>query len=132
MPDEAALARGWFLKAASDLSAARRLLEGEGPYDTSCFHAQQAVEKLLKGFLAYHGREIPRIRNVEELQSICLGITPELSLSDLDLAELTAFAVEMRYDFDFWPDAATAAQAFALAERVRGIVLGALPPTARP
>jgi HEPN domain-containing protein len=48
MQDSRAHARGWFLKAESDLTAARRLLDTEGPYDTVCFHAQQAVEKLLK------------------------------------------------------------------------------------
>lgn len=132
MPDESALARGWFLKADSDLSAARCLLEGEGPFDTSCFHAQQAVEKLLKALLASRGREIPRTHNVEDLQHLCMRMEPSLTLGELDLADLTSFAVEMRYDFDFWPDRATAAQALDLAESVRTIVLSAVPPAARP
>jgi len=41
MADRISHARGWFLKAESDLSAARRVLDGEGPFDTACFHAQQ-------------------------------------------------------------------------------------------
>lgn len=40
-----ALVRGWFRKADSDLADARRTTASEGPYDTACFHAQQAVEK---------------------------------------------------------------------------------------
>ncbi len=47
MADKNSHARGWFLKAESDLSAARRILEGEGPYDRACFHLQQAAEKFL-------------------------------------------------------------------------------------
>jgi HEPN domain-containing protein len=49
----------WLAKAENDLLniennlSARRL-----PWDTICFHAQQAAEKLLKGFLVFHGREV--------------------------------------------------------------------------
>ena len=52
MPDRFELARGWFLKAESDLITARHMVESDGPYDTACFHAQQAAEKYLKGLLA--------------------------------------------------------------------------------
>jgi HEPN domain-containing protein len=57
MKDRLALARGWFRKADSDLTDARRTAASEGPYDTACFHAQQAVEKYLKGFLAWKSLE---------------------------------------------------------------------------
>jgi HEPN domain-containing protein len=60
MADRSTHARGWFLKGESDLSAAHRILDGEGPYDTACFHAQQAAEKFLKGFLALKDQPIPR------------------------------------------------------------------------
>ena len=53
MKDAAALAQGWFRKADSDLADATRTVVSEGPYDTACFHAQQAVEKCLKGYLAF-------------------------------------------------------------------------------
>jgi HEPN domain-containing protein len=52
MKDRSVLARGWFRKGDSDLADARRTTASEGPYDTACFHAQQAVEKYLKGVLA--------------------------------------------------------------------------------
>jgi HEPN domain-containing protein len=52
MPDRFELARGWFLKAESELNTSRHMMVGEGPYDTACFHAQQAAEKYLKGLLA--------------------------------------------------------------------------------
>ncbi|MBH0179484.1 MAG: HEPN domain-containing protein [Nitrospira sp.] len=60
MKDKSALAQGWFRKADSDLADARRTVASEGPYDTACFHAQQAVEKYLKDVLAWRSLEIPR------------------------------------------------------------------------
>lgn len=58
MNDRCDLARGWLLKARSDLHACRRTLETDGPYDTTCFHAQQAIEKALKALLAFHGQPV--------------------------------------------------------------------------
>ena len=60
MKDQTDLARGWLTKARSDLVTITLVLEGPGPFDTACFHAQQAIEKTLKAFLAFHGRPIPR------------------------------------------------------------------------
>ncbi|MCX7792282.1 MAG: hypothetical protein N2378_16735 [Chloroflexaceae bacterium] len=45
---------------------------------------------------------------------------------------MTPYAVQLRYDPDFWPDQATAAEALALAERVRAVVLAVLPQAAHP
>jgi len=78
MKDNAEHACGWFLKAESDLATARRMLAGDGPYDTSCFHAQQAVEKMLKGLLAFNGQVLPHTHNLEDLQQLCIAALPEL------------------------------------------------------
>lgn len=59
MPDRVAHVRGWFMKGNSDLNTAKRMIEGNGPYDTACFHAQQACEKYLKGVLALAEKPIP-------------------------------------------------------------------------
>ena len=57
MADRSSHARGWFLKAESEIAAARRVLDGEGPYDTACFHfefwpsrntAQDALDLVLE------------------------------------------------------------------------------------
>jgi HEPN domain-containing protein len=53
MSDQTDLARGWLRKSYSDLAAARRILSGEGPYDTAYFHSQQATEKTFKALLVY-------------------------------------------------------------------------------
>lgn len=95
------MAQGWFRKGNSDLADARRTIESDGPYDTACFHAQQAVEKYLKGFLAWRGLEIPRTHDLEELQMQCLQEEEIKPLRVFDLTELTGYAVELRYDAEF-------------------------------
>jgi HEPN domain-containing protein len=120
--------RGWLAKAAGDLVAASTLLEGNGPYDIVCFHAQQAVEKTLKAYLAFSARPIPKTHDLEELQRLTLEIEPLSELAELDLAEITDYAVAVRYDLEFWPDQKTAAEALALAEQVQLLILEILPP----
>ena len=131
MPDKFELARGFFLKAESDLNTAQRMAESDGPYDTACFHAQQPAEKYLKGLLAFQGEPFPRTHNLEELQHRGEAL-PAWPLAGLDLTQLSSYAVEVRYDFEFWPDRQTAQEAIALASDVRRMVLGAVPPAAHP
>lgn len=132
MRDKLDHARGWFRKGESDLLTARRALASEGPYDTACFHAQQVAEKYLKGLLAFLEQPIPRTHNLEELQQLCIALAPGLPLSTVDLAELTPFAVELRYDFEFWPDRETAEHALNLAEHVRAAILATVPQEVHP
>jgi HEPN domain-containing protein len=130
MRDELTLARGWFLKAESDLNTAKRMAESDGPYDTACFHAQQAVEKYLKGLLAFRGKPFHHTYNLE-LQHVGEAL-PAWALAALDLAELSSYAAEVRYDFDFWPDRRTTQEAVRLASEVRRRALDAVPQNARP
>jgi HEPN domain-containing protein len=132
MRDKFDHARGWFLKAESDLNTAKRMLESAGPYDTACFHAQQVAEKYLKGLLAFMEQPIPRTHNLEELQQLCMTLVPTLHLADIDLAELTPYAVQLRYDFEFWPDRETAEQALHMAELLCATVLATVPKEAQP
>ena len=98
---------------------------GSGPYDAVCFHAQQAAEKALKALLALADAPIPRTHNLEDLQAQCLELPPVTSASGLealDLSELTPFAVEARYDIEFWPERDEADDAVAMAARVHAAV----------
>ena len=123
------LALGWIRKADSDLSDARRTIASEGPYDTACFHAQQAAEKYLKALLAFRERPIPRTHDLDELALSCDQLDPSLRLSELELGELTGHGVESRYDVEFWPRRETAAETAAVAERVRSLILPLIPTT---
>ena len=60
MKEELEEAQGWFHKAESDLATARRTAASEGPYDTACFHAQQAAEKYLNRRFFDPGPSAPR------------------------------------------------------------------------
>ena len=85
--------------AAKDL----RALAGMGDAGTFAdeifgFHAQQAVEKTLKAWIAALDQEYPLTHNLARL----LAILEEqgAQVEDFwDLTEYTAFAVEFRYDF---------------------------------
>ncbi|RRR69708.1 MAG: HEPN domain-containing protein [Candidatus Viridilinea halotolerans] len=128
MSEHIDLVRGWFRKGDSDLKSAKLIVSGEGPFDTVCFHAQQAAEKYLKGFLTYAGQPFPFTHNLEELRLCCAFVNPAPDLADVNLTILTPYAVQMRYDADFWPDQATAQEAIDLAEHVRSAILAVLPP----
>ncbi len=134
MNDEGSHARAWLAKAESDRLAARRLLAAGGPFDAVCFHAQQACEKALKAVLASAGTEIPRTHNLEELQVSSVKLLPASAasiLGSLDLSELTPYAVEIRYDAEFWPDRDTADAAVACADRVADLISAWLVETVR-
>jgi HEPN domain-containing protein len=61
-------AHQWLRKARNDLITAERIIHyPNGPTDTACFHAQQTVEKALKGLLTYHGISFPRIHHLVRL-----------------------------------------------------------------
>lgn len=124
---KADLARGWVLKAESDLADVQRTLQSEGPYDTACFHCQQAAEKFFKALLAWHEKEIPRTHDIEELLLLCQSIDLSLKTLDISPEELTDYAVEMRYDAEFWPDKKTAEQALEQAIKIRGAIIKRLP-----
>lgn len=132
MKDKATHARGWFLKADSDLADVRRTVNSEGPFDTACFHAQQAAEKCLKGLLAYFDEPIPKTHDIEELQRLCLPLASNPRLAEMDLTVLSDYAVPARYDLEFWPDRDTAAEALGLAEQVREFVLATVSKEALP
>jgi HEPN domain-containing protein len=132
MNGPAELAKGWIAKADSDLATADLLVNAGGPFDTACYHAQQAIEKCLKAILAFCGAAIPRTHNLEELGDRATEIIPKLALDADELAEITPFAVELRYDPDFWPNLDTAMNALSAAQHVREQIVAALPESARP
>ncbi|WP_008319179.1 HEPN domain-containing protein [Leptolyngbya sp. PCC 6406] len=104
MKNQRDLATGWFRKANSDLTTAQLMLASDGPYDTACYHAQQAAETYLKGFLAFKGIAIPRIHDLLELNQLCEGIADSWQVNVDSLAKLMPYAVESRYDLEFFPD----------------------------
>ncbi len=118
MKGPADLARDWVRIADSDLADARRTLDSPGPYNTACFHAQQAIEKCLKAVIAFSGEQIPHVHDLEKLAHGARAVAPGLGVDPEELKKLTPYAVKPRYDAEFWPDREEAAEAVESAEKV--------------
>ena len=126
MKERADLVTGWLKKAESDLLAVEATLRATA-LDAACFHAQQAAEKFLKAFLCNAGRDFPHSHNLAKLVELCRGV--DASFPDLRsvVEPLTPYAVELRYDQEFWPTETIALEAREQAARVRNEVLAHLP-----
>ncbi len=98
MPESFELLRAWKMKSDHDLQACRQLLQVEEPLvEIIAFHAQQAVEKALKGFLLSRKCfDFPKTHDLGRLLDLVESFEPELTNIDA-IIELTPFAVEMRY-----------------------------------
>ncbi len=118
----------WVCKAESDLLNIRNnLAAAEVPWDTVCFHAQQAAEKLLKAVLTAHGKTPPRIHDLVALLAACVELEPDLTSLENDCRALTTYATAARYPLPMAEPSAQDGQAMAAAAgRVRAQVLGVL------
>ena len=89
-----------------------------------CFHMQQCVEKYLKAFLIFHGREYPRTHNIPALVNLCAQIADSFNqLKEWGVRELTRYATTLRYGEELYtPDREETQRAVDLAERVRAFV----------
>ncbi|GIV18331.1 MAG: hypothetical protein KatS3mg023_0082 [Armatimonadota bacterium] len=64
----------WLRKAENDLQTGNNELGRDDPItDTVCFHMQQCCEKYLKGFLIFHGKEVPCTHSLAALIARCAG-----------------------------------------------------------
>ncbi len=128
MNERTDLVRGWLRKAASDLLAVDACLDA-GALDAACFHAHQSVEKHLKAYLIHGGLEFPYTHNLTKLIELCAGSDPSFDSLASRVAPLTPYAVELRYDAEFWPTQEAAQEARSAALAVRDFVLTLLPKT---
>jgi HEPN domain-containing protein len=116
----------WCIKADNDLKTGKDELLTESPAtDTVCFHMQQCVEKYLKAFLVFHGKEIDKTHNIALLLQQCIGIDSSFEeLKSIDTNTLTVYAVDSRYPDDFYmPTFSESQKAVAITEEVRKFVL---------
>jgi len=103
-PELVAETRAWFVKAFHDLSAAEALASTSPPlWDEAVFHCQQAAEKALKGFLAWHGRTFRKTHNLEEIGEQCLAIDPSLREIVDRAVPLSEYAWKFRYPGETLP-----------------------------
>lgn len=91
--------REWIDKSEADYTTAtRELTTSERPnFDAVCFHAQQCIEKLMKGLLIHRGVTPPRTHNLMWLDKLLRPVFPEWSASADDLELLTRAGSAFRY-----------------------------------
>jgi len=115
------LVYGWLKKAASDMRALEASIGAEA-FDAACFHAQQAAEKALKAFLIGTETEFPHTHNLTKLVALCASFDDRFSGLRETVEPLTPYAVEMRYDAEFWPSESDARDAGRRAAEVVALV----------
>lgn len=108
--DHLASAEEWLIRAE------RELIHAEQSFDHAIvineaivWHAQQAAEKAVKGFLTAHGRTFPKIHDVSRLVTTAAEIDREFETYSVQAQTLSPYAIEFRYpDGELEPgDAAT-------------------------
>ncbi|MBU0952770.1 MAG: HEPN domain-containing protein [Elusimicrobia bacterium] len=118
----------WFEKANNDLKNIKNNLAAKDvPVDTVCFHAQQAIEKYLKGALIYKNKEVSKTHDLVKLLSEVKKFIPELGKLEEELERITEYAVETRYPDTFLePSLEEAKHSYSLAIKIKKIVISKL------
>ena len=128
-PEIVATVRRWVEKAENDLLTAANMLKlvRKCPTDIVCFHAQQCVEKYLKGLLVWRNRPFPKTHDLTALMGLSAAADrPELAADEQEM--LTRYATVTRYPGDYAPISLTEARAAVrIARRVRSHIRKHLP-----
>lgn len=120
------VARRWLNYAISDLKLAK-LCINYAKEETAqiCFHSQQCVEKTLKAFLVYNEVTFPKTHSIEYLQQLCKDADPDFS--NIEIGNLSVYAVETRYPFGFkQPLFSDASKAYDIAKLILSFVVSKL------
>jgi HEPN domain-containing protein len=97
------------------------------------FHAQQAVEKVLKAFLTWHDEPFRKTHDLRELGRQCVRIDAALDAACSKAEALTPFAWEFRYpEESSTPSVKEAQETLALAREVYQTILSRLPDEVQP
>ncbi len=127
--------RAWLGKADLDLRAAAHALSApEAAFSADAvFHAQQAAEKALKAFLAWHDVPFRKTHNLEELGRQCGTLDATLQAFVDPAVPLTAYAWKFRYPGEAEePTGEEAQQALEIARSVYKAILSRLPESVYP
>ena len=136
MPHDAARiedTRAWLGKAELDLAAGDFEINHPMLRGDVAFHAQQATEKALKAFLAWHDLPLPKTHDLEKLGRACVQIDPRLEAAIDRAVPLTEYAWAFRYPGPIdEPSQEEATEALAIAREAYEAILNGLPEEARP
>ena len=89
----------WTKIGEKDYSAAKKMFDENWTQHEYliCYLSQQAAEKYLKAYHAYHGEEIIKIHILEKLLDICLKYDGDFEEIRDKCEYLTMFATQTRY-----------------------------------
>jgi HEPN domain-containing protein len=137
MPHDPALVadtKAWLSKAASDLQAAALDVAANPPLlGDAAFHCQQAVEKTMKGLMAWHDEPFGKTHNLEELGEACLQLDSTLRALVDRAAQLTEYAWKFRYPGEHEdPTREEVDHALVVAREAFEAILARLPEDVRP
>jgi len=103
MSEEIKIAKQWLAKAKNDLLNADNNLKADNiPFDTVCFHCQQASEKLLKAYLVGNNQSYPLTHDLFLILEKILPMDKDAENLRDSLAILMPYAVEIRYPDDWY------------------------------
>ena len=129
MSPKVELVKEWLTLADDDLRIAELAMKDSEPVCwAAAFHCQQAAEKSLKAFLAYHDRHVEKTHDIEFLIGLCMAIVPEIEKFIDAGGVLTAYAIESRYPAPrIEVNKLQAREAIESARRICEFILNALP-----
>jgi len=118
--------KSWFMRADEDLALIEVLLKEESFFPNPiCFHAEQAAEKYLKGFLAHHEMHVRKVHDLEILVEDCKKVDQSFEEVLDDARFLNQFYIESRYPDDYTEfSSEDAKEAYVVAKKIKEFVLG--------
>jgi HEPN domain-containing protein len=133
-PARVADTKEWLARAADDLKAAELLLRASPALcSTAVFHCQQAAEKAMKGFLAWHDVPFRKTHDLEQIGEACLAIDSILKEIVDRAVPLTEYAWKFRYPGQPQsPSLKETEAAVTLARELYGAIVTRLPEEVRP
>ena len=133
-PERIREVRSWLEKANDDIRAAGVDLAADPPLTgDAAFHAQQAIEKSLKGFLSWHDVPFGKTHNLNVLSEACAKVDQSLELLMREAGPLTEYSWLFRYPGAVdSPEPKEVLAAAAISKRVYEAILNRLPPEVKP
>jgi len=117
--------KNWFMRADEDLALIEIISKEETISPNSiCFHAQQAGEKYLKGFLACNELHVRKVHDLGVLIEDCKNIDPSFEELQDDARFLDQFYTESRYPDDYIESSREDAEGgYEAAKRIKEFIL---------
>jgi HEPN domain-containing protein len=118
----------WIALADKDLAVAHHLCElfKPMPCEAVCFHSQQVVGKILKGYLFSNDIKAPKTHDLEVLCDMCVKIESSFNVFGRELLTLTPYGVMPRYPDEIELEEHDAEIAAKYADKIMEFVKGLL------